>query len=329
VIDWESFLDRHNVLYQSRGGVTTRGNIAIHCPFCGPADHGYHLSISVAGRGWYCWLQKSHRGYLPHRLIQALIGCSWLEAESLAKGEHGAPSDRTMLEVIEMMNQPRFKPTQKQVAKNPLNLPAEFVEIRDRGFRRMFAGYLTGRGFADPEQVAADYGLLGAVAGRWAGRIIFPIWLDGELVCWTGRHVGTSRLRYLTLSSSDDPPARMPVKQTVLWYDRLKAAPAEATLVVTEGPFDALKVNYLGRDHGVYATCVYSKNISDFQIDLLLSLDFAKKILMFDPETIWDAEFSMLSDNGFESRFIEEIEDPGEFDKGSFDRFLRTLESSH
>lgn len=330
MFEWLSFLDRHNIPHQEKGGVTTRGNIAIHCPFCGGADRSYHLSISVLGKGWYCWRDKRHRGLQPHRLIQALLRCSYLEADAIAGGNPGVPDDQMMLDVMAKMDAGRPKPT--GVAKKPLALPPEFVEIRDRGFRRQFVGYLHGRGFADPEAVAADYGLLGAVEGRYAGRVIFPIHLDGELVCWTGRHVGASRLRYLTLSSTDDPPARLPVKQTLLWYDRLKAAPAGATLIVTEGPFDALKVNYLGRDHGIYATCLYGKNISHQQVDLLMSFNhprqiFARKITMVDSNTKNDMlpTLALLREQHFKSMFIEGIKDPGEFDRESFDRFLKTI----
>src|SRR4051812_26553261 len=84
MFDWVTFLNRRGIEYTDRGSSATAGNLAIHCVFCGAADPGTHLAISLHGRGWRCWRNKAHSGRSPVRLIQALLGCTWVEAERLA-----------------------------------------------------------------------------------------------------------------------------------------------------------------------------------------------------------------------------------------------------
>ena len=51
MFDWISFLDKHGIEYSTRGPSTSRGNVYVHCSFCGQADQGKHLGISLEGKG--------------------------------------------------------------------------------------------------------------------------------------------------------------------------------------------------------------------------------------------------------------------------------------
>lgn len=318
MFDYIHFFDRHNIPYITTGKVG-RGDVGIPCPFCGPSDQGYNLSVSVKGLGFYCWRRpQQHRGRTPHRLIQELLHCSYVEADSyVSSGVLESPADQQLLDSIRAIDR---REREAETVSDKLELPDEFRPIRDYGTTRMFFNYLRRRGFKDPEWLIDEFGLRCCTTGRFAGRVILPIEMDHELVSWTGRHIGSSSLRYDTLPV---PPARLSNKKTLLWYDKLANVD---TVIVTEGPLDALKINYLAGDNPVFATCIYGKNVSDEQVDLLLSLRCRHKIILFDTETREehqhfspDSNTTVLQNNGFEFRYLpEHIPDPGELDKDSF-----------
>jgi hypothetical protein len=191
----------------------------------------------------------------------------------------------------------------------------------------MFMTYMSRRGF-EPEDIpylSRRFNLRGcADGGRWHGRIIFPVTLDRKLVTWTGRHCGGSPIRYDTLSLYEEksPPALVTIKDTILWYDQLKQA--RGTLVVCEGPFDALKINYLGEGEDIYGTTVFGKSITDKQRDLLESLEnFDQKILLLDAGTVDHmnprGNFASLESAGFRLTPLPLfIKDPGELNRKTF-----------
>lgn len=330
--DWPTFLTQHNIPYITTGKVG-KNDVGCQCPFCGDADSGHNMSISLIDRGWYCWKSPDgHRGLTPHRLIQALIGCSYLDADSIVKsGTSFIPNDGDFIDRLKGLftTAPISLPTTKPLLK----LPDAFRPINDSGFGRMFVSYLERRGFAydDIPNLVKTYQLRYCVSnvflrGAYSNRLIFLISIDDKLVSWTGRHIGSSKLRYNSLSPEDaELPARLSLKDTLLWYDQLHQTDGD-TLVVNEGPFDALKVNYLGNHRGIYATCVYGSTISDVQLDLLESLSqFKHKILLLDAEAAlryWNnrhGHAARLESLGFKSVILPSfIEDPGEFNKSTF-----------
>jgi len=332
MFDWPQFLTQHNIPYITTGKVG-RNDIGTQCPFCGQADTGNNMSISLVNRGWYCWRQSDgHRGLTPHRLIQALIGCSYLDAEAIVKnGTSFIPNDGDFIDQLKGLfdDSPKLSPAPLQ----PLLIPREFHPITDFGRGRMFVSYLEKRGFDydDITNLVIKYDLRCCVSdtfmyGAYHNRLIFLITIDNKLVSWTGRHIGSSKLRYNSLSTEGKLPASMSLKNTILWYDILRQINAE-TLVVCEGPFDALKVNYLGNQRGIYATCVYGSTISDCQLDLLCSLtQYKVKYLVLDAEVmlsygnnIDNSKIGPLEAAGFKTVILpKSIKDPGEFTKSSF-----------
>jgi hypothetical protein len=329
--DWPQFLTQHNVPYITTGKVG-RNDLGCQCPFCGVADTGYNMSISLIDRGWYCWKNPDrHRGKAPHRLIQALIGCSYLDAEAIVNsGPRFVPNDGDLLDRLHaMFAEPQTVPVAQ---RHILALPTEFQTIEDVGKGRMFVSYLEKRGFdyTDIPRLVNKYRLRCCVSesfmkGAYHNRLIFLIELDGELVSWTGRHIGNSRLRYNSLSTEADPPASLTLKNTILWYDYLRQVD-KGTLVICEGPFDALKVNYLGNPQGVYATCIFGSSISETQIDLLESLSqYSKRLILLDATAAVRYECNFRGGIGrlealkFDTLVLPlTMKDPGEFTRTTF-----------
>lgn len=323
MLDWQVFLTRYNIEYTSasRYHVTT-GNVAIQCPWC-INDTGFNLHISLNNKGYHCW-RCNQRGTTPQRLIQALLKCPFSLADSLVNSSVDLlPSDDNF---ITRLNQLFVPEREEPVEVTELEFPKSFVPIRNSGSGRMFCTYLAQRGFrGDLQKLCHRYKLLCCSDNsRWHGRIIFPVTINDRLVTWTGRHIGGSVIRYRTLSPTDpDTPAVCRVKDTILWLDMLRKA--NGTLVVCEGPFDAFKVNYLGWERNIYATCLFGKSATTKQYELLASLEnFSRRILLldagvtdhFDPQS----NFSLLLAAGFEVMLLpREVPDPGEFTRESFD----------
>lgn len=281
MFDWMQFLDRYGVEYVTSGHNARRGNIGVRCPFCAD-DPSHHMGISTTGRGWCCWRNPSaHSGKSPVRLVAALVGCTYEEARvlvssdsvSFAKSDDSF-SDDVMRRLGVVMSAPRYHNSELR----PLD---EFVPVEYRGMCRLLVyPYLKNRGYDrdDADWLADRYQLMFAPRGKFAYRIIVPIVVGRRLVNWTGRTVARGEdLRYKSLSSDPEkaaaqylPVAPMNIKDTLFDFDG--ASRGGEILVLTEGPFDAMRVGFLGEDYGVRGTCLYSKSVTPAQIDLLAKI---------------------------------------------------------
>jgi hypothetical protein len=287
-MDWQEFLERHGVKHARKGP----RHLKAQCPWCGG-----QLSISTEDRGWHCWRNREHRGVSPVRLIAALLGCSVEQAYSLA-GLKGAPlvdDFATKAKALLMGQLPQ------EEAQLPPQLDSEIRLIDDSPLARPFVAYLKEPkrgGFSMREIV--KFSLHYALHGKWRYRIVFPIYLDGELVAMTGRTiVRTEKLRYL--SEGHTP-------HYLLWFDELHGGDE---VYLCEGPFDALKLRTLGAD----ATCLFTNNPSEQQIDLLRDLlpRYNRRFLLLDQDADIQAlrAQSVLASLGVEiARLPSRVKDP-------------------
>lgn len=325
---WKRFLESRGVPFREGG----RNEILVHCPFCGENDPSQHLSISLRGRGWRCLRVKPHSGRSYARLLCNLIACTEEFARDLL-GEQTRtlpPADQFSSDwrrQLGVNSTAQGRPTQ-------IALPQEIKPLtRSYGrYAEMFWAYLRGRGFDTTQAgwLAKQYRLQYAITGKWAYRLIVPIYNSaGALMTWTGRAVRPdTEVRYLTLPSEtsvEAPP------NLLLGLDFLWRVYKPRCLVVTEGPFDAMAVTALGNTNGIWGTCLFGIQVSDAQAGLLddLGRKFDRVRLLVDP----DARLKTLS---FRDRLprncqvrelLPTLKDPGELPKlgvkGS--EFVRTL----
>jgi len=285
-VDWERFLTTHGIEY-----VPQKENCYVHCCFCGSADEGHHLGISLKGRGWRCFRNPTqHRGRSDVRLVCGLLRCTEERAKELLG--HDAP--------VSLPSQDTFKETwRKQLGLtssgsvprgvSSLTLPREFKPLSGSSspFSAVFWDYLEARGYTDEqaEWVAAKYRLHYCTRSKYAYRLIIPIYdASGKLMTWTGRAVNPDAgVRYMSLATDDScaPPVNLLLGLPLLW----KAEPATC-LVLCEGPFDAIAISVLGHSFGVWGTCFFGVNVSEIQADLLYELErrFSKMKLLIDPD---------------------------------------------
>jgi hypothetical protein len=313
--NWVAFLNRYRVPYNTRGPNTPSNAITVHCPFCGDQDPSDHMVLW--GRGWRCWRNHSHRGGHPAKLVQALIRCSTAEAQRIT-GEVTIASPNDLSSVADFLTKPAARVARK------LSFPRELRPLKDEWACKPFLTYLCARGFVDSaEFLHAQYGLRYCLRGPFSGRIIFPVMHAGDLISWTGRTIyPAEELRYKSLTTDAEAatkqgiePAVAPINQYLMWHDLVACSRAK-TFVLVEGPFDALKVNVLGRPD-VVSTCWTGSEPTQAQIKVLHRLvrPFTRRIVISDSDMPQKAEriANRLRSLAFEACFLPAgVKDPGD-----------------
>lgn len=296
MFDWIRFLESRHIPYVTTGPNVARGRVAVKCPFCGHDDPSEHMGIDLHNVRWGCLRRSDHRGGKPERLVAALANCSLDQAFSITGNQRYIPDD------FHAKIQGALKPPPDISERDGLELPAEFKKFADVPSARPFIRYLeddSRGGFkrSDIMRFTRDFDIYYAKQGGYRYRIIFTIWLNGKLCCWTGRAIFPTKLRYRALSIDKDKaacdghlPALAATADLLLWYDDLMQSEAN-TIVLCEGPFDALKVRLLGERRGITATCFFTMNSSRQQVALLSGLlpRFKRRLLLLDQGTLVNA----------------------------------------
>lgn len=333
--DYLTFLHRYNIDHDTSGRHTRRDWISVICPWCGPADP-HHLGINTKLGIYHCWHGGSHSGKSAPRLVQALLNCSAEEARSIVglndasfattDDTLAADSFRRLGIVVEQQARPP--------RRNGLEFLPEFSPLRDTGLcRTLVMPYLCKRGYGtdDALWLAERYQLMFAATGPFAYRIIIPVIVDRQVVNWTGRSVAASEeLRYKSLSTDPEraqaqrlPVAVAGIKDTLFDYDNV--ARGGDMLVLTEGPFDAMRCGFLGESQNVRATCLFSKQATATQIDLLsgVVVQYDTVIALFDQDARFDPFLTFPDYLKVERRYLPRgIKDPAELSDRQFIRLL-------
>lgn len=225
---WQDFCRDHNFAVRDRGKGTAQGHVYLSCPWCPDGGAHQHMGLSMTTTFYGCWKDPEHRGINPVRLIRALLDISWPKAKEIALAY--APTG------LWFSHEERKK---ELVAVVEFQTPDYVTSI----FSPAATNYLALRGVS-----LGDFHQLG---GRYGGnnhddplawRVTLPVeTCEGKLVGITGRHVGASTLRYLTL-----PKGGSTGLVGCRW-----AEPSSSILIVAEGPFDALKLQIAARVAGL------------------------------------------------------------------------------
>ena len=286
IFNWRELLDEQRIAYVERGANVKRGETNIHCPFCGPADPSFHMGLNPDNGWWACWRNSGHRGKSPLRLIVALTGVPYWKAREIA----GLTKDYIDPEGFDAVAA-RLLGRDGVMASEPiprprtLTWPREFSLINEQAGWRHFRYLAETRGFSArwARGLIHDYGLMFCQDDRdWADRVILPYWLDSQLVAWTGRHLGRAPVRYRDLAIDE---CLLPPKQTLFNYDAISEG--GVALVVVEGPVDALKIDYFGRDVGVRSVGLSTNSMTDEQLYMLGDAvgQFRRILFMLDNAT--------------------------------------------
>ncbi len=309
-MDWVGFLTDHDIAYVTRGPNTRRGQLSIKCPFCGEDDPSEHLSISLEKDAWGCWRNAEHCGRAPHTLMAALLGCGIGPARALAKAYTAADPEGIGQALAALTATPEAP---KPMAGHEVLLyPPEFRPIKATGSTARFWQYLSRRHFDDVGDLCARYQLRCALTERWKDRVIIPFFDQRSLIGWTARAIQPTLEAPRYLSSSET------VKKIIFNEDELMDG--GKVLFITEGPFDALKIDYYGEPYHARATCGFGLLLSIDQVAILSKLRkrFKKVIILFDQGAL-EASFAALDwlqgPNVSIGSLPEGFKDPGELSR--------------
>lgn len=290
--DIAQFLSQHRIHYVTSGPNTARGELSIACPFCARTndpDPSQHMGVALDGSKFACWRNRKHSGRRISKLIAAIIGCSNEHARSIV-GEKTVRNTAGFAEVMEGM----FKTQQKKndrVTEEGWDIYGTFSSLQvDNEFSERYIRYLVCRGFEDKRTVmdmVRKFDLRYCLLNEFAQRVIIPVKHEGALVAWTGRTIREDeKKRYISSHSAYSAS----IKDYLLGMDDL-GAPVNKTLLLVEGPLDAMKIAaFVGNLLSV--TCLFSKDISDAQlskIHYLLGTKYDRVAVMLDRESQEDS----------------------------------------
>jgi len=281
-LNWLRVLNSSGIEYVERGSNVAKGHVNIHCPWCGSADPSHHLGIELSTGYWGCWRNAQHRGKSPLRLLVRLLGVSYYKAREIA-GLTDDYADPEGFDAVAARVMQRGQVEIEQLFKrNALKIPEGNRPIVNSGATRRHWEYLVyDRGFlpCDIPLLLDWYLVVGSVSGTYRDRVLLPYVMEWELVAWTARAIADAKIRYLDLSKDE---CVVEPKQTL--YNHDAAFAGGHTLLVVEGPFDALKLDLYGRDWGVRAVALSTNSIQDQQIYLLeeAAPNFSQVLVMMD-----------------------------------------------
>lgn len=280
-ISWADVLRDNRIPFIERGANVSRGELNIRCPFCGSADPSYHMGLSLETGFWACWRNSAHRGKSPVRLLVRLLDVSVRVARELAGlGEDWVDPEGFSEAVARFMGRLTFAEDSGPVWPE---MPSTMRAIVNRGATRHQYHYLERRGFTEVDALVDAYGLLADCGGPWSYRVVIPYVVERRVAAWTGRAIADAEVRYKDLSVDQ---SAFPIKHMLYNADALDDQHAH-TLVVVEGPIDALKLDFYSRDFGVRAVGLSTNTISEPQADALLDKGgrFRRVLFMMDNAT--------------------------------------------
>lgn len=319
-MDVLAFLEEHGIEHDPRR--TYRDNVYVKCPWCKDDDESAHMGIRLDGMAYGCWRDERHRGSEMEDIVQALLGCSVQEAEDIVRGAKRNSSWDQLRERLARSDAAPETPEDERT-----EYPAGIAEIERRGPTVAARRYLRERGFRgkDLDVLISRYSLRFGVSGRWQRRLILPFIEAGQLVGWTGRSVGRSRIKYLT-----EPKGRGS-KRYVMNHDLLFGGGEVIALV--EGPLDALKLDFYGSAMGVRAVPLLGLSVTDVQADKIAGLagGFRKLAVVLDA-TATSVALRLSRKYGVLHPHVVPVPapwgDPGEMDVLAVRRFCRDLLST-
>jgi hypothetical protein len=293
-----------------------RDHIGINCPMC-VNDTNYFFSIDLReGRIRGCWWDRNH--WLgPAALISLLARIPKAKAIEILKENEamGAGDIADMKRTLASIN----STPKPKVELKTLPWPNTFREfsVEGRFDQDIFDSYLADRGFPARE-TGKLYGLRYCATGHWAPRVYFPLMHERNLVGWTGRAVtANAKIRYLTHPTGDGV-------RHLVWAPPAK--PDATTLVICEGPFDALKVDcYAGWSMQAIALMGLNAGPSKISAVVRMASRFKKVVVLLDKGTETQALDlqQALSVMRTEIHFVPDgVKDPGDMTKVQVRQFV-------
>lgn len=238
---WIELLGAHGITcYTQHHSRMKNAECVVACPLCGD-DPSAHLNLFPDG-SWYCLRNADHNGRTARFILRALGVSSSIVFLPQAETRRAQPPSRWL----------------------DLKFPEEFKRLRIECETDPFVQYLTGRGFTMESLSYLDkiYQLRVSLSGRYAFRIILPVYCMNRLVSWTSRIITNHPIRYLSLSVTQGALMSLTdVLYTPVLYDKTMLQ----RIVLLEGPFDAMKLNVC-QNPRILGVSLFGKRLSQSQL---------------------------------------------------------------
>lgn len=202
----------HGIPHRTEGHGCRPGWVQFQCPFCGGGrdPNKLYAGYCIAYNYVNCWACGPHDAA---KTIATLTGLSpGVCREHLTQSARIVTSENRS----ERINQVLTLPTGLKACG-----PAHKRYLRSRGF--------------DPDRTIRLWRLRGiGLAPRLAWRLFIPVIYHGKEVSWTTRTLGDQEPRYISASPVQEITS---IKRLLLGEDYV-----QTTVIVTEGPFDAMRI---------------------------------------------------------------------------------------
>lgn len=260
-----SYIENLGIEYKEKGKNVGKEWIGLKCPNCGD-DPDFHLGVHKEHGTFNCWRCGITGNFV--QLVKLLEDVSTSEALSIAR-EYA---------LIERKNN-------SYVRRRKLKLPDycfPFWSLNGNPIGRKALKYLEKRRFSFSDVKDFYY----CVGGKFAGRIIIPIYRNGELVNYIGRSFDGREPRYLNCPNSE---AIVPLSQLIYKVNIIN----NEFLVIVEGVFDALRI-------GINSIAVFGKKpaLSKHQLDEIKKISPKRIFIFYDEDAVLEssqlAEFLLL-----------------------------------
>ena len=255
------------------------------CPHC---QGEQKLSVNIGRRFWRCFRCEKYeitdwkgiRKQRPvdgaggvFRLVQWLEGCTPQRAAEIVKQRALAP-DLGRLELVGLgrVRERKDRPTGPPPGMIPC--PPDLEYAARRGIT--------------PEDVAR-FGLGYCTWGKYARRLIFPVWWSGQIWYWQARatweeeeHSG--ELKYIKVLNPARQPRVVSAEDTLFNLEQAAAlARTGSRVVICEGPTSAIHVGY-------EAVASWGKHLAEPQITLLRSVGVRAVDMLWDGPSLKEPE---------------------------------------
>lgn len=229
--------------------------VHFNCPVCGESRH--RMFVNLDSGKVHC----HNCGYSSHivGLISWVEGVSWTRANAIfvdIKGSMSLPEDFGQ-NTLRKLFDTNFR---ADLQKRAIPLPEEYVEINPSNLNMLTkraVKYLKSRKITEKQIVEHKMGI--CVGGEYQGRVIIPIWENGELRFWIAR--ATSKDTFMKEKSPSDEEYQISKSEVIFNIDR--AAKKYHSCVISEGIFDCLSFGDIG-------VSLLGKTLYEAQLNILL-----------------------------------------------------------
>ena len=270
MFDVISFLESNNIEFKTTGKNVTSGWVELSCPFPSCNDRSFHLGINLKSGLFHCWVCGEKGG--ANKLVKELLDVNYYEAEK----------------IIESFDTNKEFEEEIKSSITKLEIPKEFSYELPQLHRL----YLLKRNF-DPEYLQNKYKIMACYQqGRFSYRVMTPIFMNKELVNFTGRDVtDLQKTKYLHMHNEESV---IPMKNCLYNIDFVKDK-----VIIVEGVTDVWRI-------GDGAVATLGVEYTTQQLNLLLEKELSEAYVLYDNDKVGKEKANKLA-NALSS-FVPHVE---------------------